>query len=110
MRSACRIARLPRRKPICAMPCTEVKALSITGAPGTGKTTLIDDLLAGTRDLGFSVARLVSAQVEADDILRMVAAEFGLRWSYQQIGDPAASLRAVHTQLQTGQAVTADCG
>lgn len=50
----------------------------ITGAPGTGKTTLIDDLLAGTRDAGYSIARLVSAQVEADDILRMVAAEFGI--------------------------------
>ena len=50
----------------------------ITGAPGTGKTTLIDDLLAGTRASDFSIARLVSAQVEADDILRMVAAEFGI--------------------------------
>ncbi|MCP5446372.1 MAG: AAA family ATPase [Chromatiaceae bacterium] len=50
----------------------------ITGAPGTGKTTLIDDLLAGTRDAGYRIARLVSAQVEADDILRMVAAEFGI--------------------------------
>ena len=50
----------------------------ITGAPGTGKTTLIDDLLAGTRDSEFCIGRLVSAQVEADDILRMVAAEFGL--------------------------------
>ena len=50
----------------------------ITGAPGTGKTTLIDDLLAGTGDAGYRIARLVSAQVEADDILRMVAAEFGI--------------------------------
>ncbi|MCB1763893.1 MAG: AAA family ATPase [Gammaproteobacteria bacterium] len=50
----------------------------ITGAPGTGKTTLIDDLLAELDGSRFSLARLVTTQVEADDILRMVAGGFGL--------------------------------
>jgi len=50
----------------------------ITGAPGTGKTTLIDDLLADASAGDFHVARLVSAQLEADDLLRMVGYAFGI--------------------------------
>ena len=68
----------------------------ITGAPGTGKTTLIDDLLAETGDSEFSVARLVSVQVEADDILRMVAAEFGLAISES---DKSETLRLLSRQF-----------
>jgi len=50
----------------------------ITGKPGTGKTTLIDDLLDNTSTANFHVAKLVSAQVEGDDLLRMVAHAFGV--------------------------------
>lgn len=52
----------------------------ITGAPGTGKTTLAQILL---REMGQSdvvVAHLTTTQLEADDMLRMVAASFGLRY------------------------------
>ncbi|KAB7623638.1 XrtA/PEP-CTERM system-associated ATPase [Alkalilimnicola sp. S0819] len=50
----------------------------ITGRPGTGKTTLIDDLLASLKGAGVSIARLVSTQVEAGELLRLVAFSFGL--------------------------------
>ncbi len=50
----------------------------ITGAPGTGKTTLIDDLLADASAGNFHVARLASAQLGADDLLRMVGYAFGI--------------------------------
>ncbi len=70
----------------------------ITGAPGTGKTTLIDDLLAGIRGSHFSIARLVNAQVEADDILRMVAHEFGL--TIQQT-EKSEILRLLSNQFST---------
>ncbi|MCB1760583.1 MAG: AAA family ATPase [Gammaproteobacteria bacterium] len=50
----------------------------ITGAPGTGKTTLIDALVAEVKAESYRLARLLSAQVEADDVLRLVASAFGL--------------------------------
>lgn len=52
----------------------------ITGQPGTGKTTLVNDLvhtLATTSSV--KVAMLVTTQMEADDLLRMVAFSFGLK-------------------------------
>lgn len=52
--------------------------LVVTARPGMGKTTLIQDLL---RDLGSEqrlVARIDSTQLDADDLLRLVAYAFGL--------------------------------
>ena len=50
----------------------------ITGKPGTGKTTLVNDLVDGLSPAEVSVAMLVSTQLDADDLLRMVAYSFGL--------------------------------
>ena len=50
----------------------------ITGRPGTGKTTLIEDVLASLGDQEFLSAELVSAQLEGDDLLRMTAFNFGI--------------------------------
>lgn len=52
----------------------------ITGAPGTGKTTLIGTVLAGIEARRqVNVATLNSTQLEDRDLLQMVAAAFGLR-------------------------------
>ena len=51
----------------------------ITGAPGTGKTTLAHKLLSQIDPAGILVAHLSSTQVEADDLLRLVATSFKLR-------------------------------
>jgi type II secretory pathway predicted ATPase ExeA len=50
----------------------------VTGAPGMGKTTLINDLLADYGTSDYLVARLVNTMLEANDILRSTAYEFGL--------------------------------
>jgi putative secretion ATPase (PEP-CTERM system associated) len=50
----------------------------VTGQPGTGKTTLINDLISSVAE-GLAVfANISSTQLEADDLLRMVAYTFGL--------------------------------
>lgn len=51
----------------------------ITGAPGTGKTTLAHKLLAQIDTQSVLVAHLTSTQIEAEDMLRLVAASFKLR-------------------------------
>jgi type II secretory pathway predicted ATPase ExeA len=50
----------------------------ITGQPGTGKSTLIDDLTADLQDGGNFVASLTCTQIEADDLLRLVVLAFEL--------------------------------
>ncbi len=50
----------------------------VTGQPGTGKSTLIEDLFADLRGKPLVRAKLVSTQVEADELLRMVAYAFGV--------------------------------
>ncbi len=50
----------------------------VTGQPGTGKTTLINELTSSMSQSDTEFANLSSTQLEGDDLLRMVAFNFGL--------------------------------
>lgn len=50
----------------------------ITGGIGTGKTTLVRNLFEELLNTSVMAAQLVTTQVDADDMLRMVCASFGL--------------------------------
>ena len=52
--------------------------IAITGAPGTGKTTLISEILAELDRGKVQVATLTSTQLESRDMLQMVASSFDL--------------------------------
>lgn len=49
-----------------------------TGEVGAGKTTLIDQLLSSSHVEGAVVAKINTTQLESDDLLRLVAAAFGI--------------------------------
>jgi len=68
----------------------------ITGSPGTGKTMLAQILLNELGDKNIVVAHLTTTQLEADDMLRMVAASFGLRYEGM---DKAALLKGIESFL-----------
>ncbi|GAB5414314.1 MAG: XrtA-associated ATPase [Congregibacter sp.] len=53
----------------------------VTGRPGTGKTTLVGALMDDLANERARVANLVCSQLEADDLLSMVAHEFGVELS-----------------------------
>ena len=66
----------------------------ITGEIGAGKTTLVRNLF-GKLDAGEVVAaNLVSTQLDADDMLRMVAAAFGISTKHASKSDLLLSLEA----------------
>src|SRR5574338_1544720 len=50
----------------------------VTGEIGAGKTTLVRSLLESLDPGKVAAAQLVSTQVDADDVLRLVAAAFGV--------------------------------
>jgi putative secretion ATPase (PEP-CTERM system associated) len=50
----------------------------VTGRPGTGKTTLINDITGQLSSQGNLHAALTSTQIQADDLLRLVILKFGL--------------------------------
>lgn len=55
----------------------------VTGSPGTGKTTLARSLLQEVAKEKIALSYLNTTQLEADDVLRMVAASFGLEHENQ---------------------------
>jgi len=59
----------------------------ITGRPGTGKTTLIGALLDDLANTSVSVANLVCTQLQADDLLKLVAYDFGVPASIVEKGE-----------------------
>lgn len=50
----------------------------VTGRPGMGKTTLINDITTEMTEQGNLFASLTSTQIQADDLLRLVVLKFGL--------------------------------
>ena len=50
----------------------------ITGEVGAGKTTLVRNLLRKVPSQSIVAAQIVSTQLEADDLLRLVAGQFGV--------------------------------
>ena len=52
--------------------------IAVTGGPGTGKTTLIGDLIEGVDKENIEVATLTTTQLESRDLLQMVANLFDL--------------------------------
>jgi len=55
----------------------------VTGNVGTGKTTLVSTLFKSLEQQNVVAAQVVTTQLQADDLLRMVAAAFGL--AYQRV-------------------------
>ncbi len=53
----------------------------ITGGPGTGKTTLVQALLAELNPEEIVAANIVTTNVEADDLLGVIATQLGIRRS-----------------------------
>ena len=52
----------------------------VTGNVGTGKTTLVGALFRGLENENVVAAQVVTTQLQADDLLRMVAVAFPTRW------------------------------
>ena len=69
----------------------------ITGAPGTGKTTLIREIMANIDIASVQVATLTSTQLRTRDLLQMVATAFNLRFID---ADKATLLTALEQFLQ----------
>jgi len=59
----------------------------ITGAPGTGKTTLIGELIETLADENVKTANLVCTQLRADDLLKLTAYEFGVDQAIVEKGE-----------------------
>lgn len=50
----------------------------ITGQPGSGKTTLVRDVISEIDETKFNALNLVTSQLQAEELLRKVALEYGL--------------------------------
>lgn len=76
----------------------------ITGAPGTGKTTLISTLLAELDRTRVQVATLANVQLDSGNLVRMVADEFGLDVENDAKSGPLSSLqRFLNQQRMSGR-------
>ncbi|WP_435106018.1 AAA family ATPase [Arhodomonas sp. AD133] len=69
--------------------------VAVTGPPGSGKTTLAADLIAHL-PAATDVAHIVTSRLDADDLLRMVAAAFDLTPAHR---DKACVLETLHKDL-----------
>ena len=85
----------------------------ITGDIGAGKTTVVENLLQQLDSRKFIAAKITNTQLDADDMLRMVASAFGVA---QEGADKATLLRRfeafllrVHQQGQRALLLVDEC-
>ena len=52
----------------------------VTGKPGTGKTMLVKQLVTSLNNENITIGIMVSSQVGADDLLKIISATFGLSY------------------------------
>ncbi|MES9949189.1 MAG: AAA family ATPase [Candidatus Thiodiazotropha sp.] len=70
----------------------------ITGQPGSGKTTLIRDVISELDETSYHTLNLVTSQLQAEELLRKVALEYGFpAESYNK----ATLLTVIHKHLST---------
>ncbi|MGE5097019.1 MAG: AAA family ATPase, partial [Betaproteobacteria bacterium] len=67
----------------------------VTGEVGAGKTTIVRNLIANIDSGQIVVANIVTTQLDADDVLRLVAAAFGVRSRDVAKADLLMALEAV---------------
>ena len=75
----------------------------ITGEIGTGKTTLVGHLLATIDRARLTAVRLVSTQVEGDDVLRLAAQALGLSGDGAKAQILERVERFLHAQAREGK-------
>ena len=72
----------------------------VTGRPGTGKTTLINDIAGKLKENGDLYVALSSTQIRADDLLRLVLLKFDLEGETENKAQLLHRLEAFLQQLQ----------
>ena len=70
----------------------------VTGAPGMGKTTLINDLLSDYGPRDYTIATLVNTMLEANEVLRSAAYEFGLNVEHMDTATVLQRLKQLFVQ------------
>jgi type II secretory pathway predicted ATPase ExeA len=70
----------------------------VTGEVGAGKTTLIERLCAELAPKGHAIARVMTTQMDAENLLRLIAVAFGA----EAAGTKAEVLRAIVAALWRG--------
>ncbi|MGP1354181.1 MAG: XrtA/PEP-CTERM system-associated ATPase [Parasphingopyxis sp.] len=76
----------------------------ITGDIGAGKTTLVGHLMATIDTSRLTAVQVVSTQVEGDDMLRLVAQQFGLQaHGYEKAAVLDQIERFLHEQARAGK-------
>ena len=77
--------------------------IAITGGPGTGKTTLVNALLAGLDETRIHVAMLRHAQLDPGNLVRMVVDAFALPLEDANSANPVSALEQfLRQQSQAG--------
>jgi general secretion pathway protein A len=76
----------------------------VTGEIGSGKTTLVGHLMANIDPARVNAVKIVSTQIEGDDMLRLVAASFGLTTENVEKGQLLDRIeRFIIDRARTGQ-------